>query len=73
MMCKMCIEKVVLKIKGVKFVNWNIEMYVLMLFYNDGKINLEVIQKNIVVVGYDIYEFKVIDEVYNGIDDCCKY
>jgi len=73
MMCKMRIEKAALKTKGVKSANWNIETHVLTLFYNDGKTNLETIQKNIAAVGHDTHDFKATDEVYNGIDDCCKY
>ena len=73
MMCKFRIEKAALKTKGVKTANWDMETHMLSLMYNEGKTDLETIQKNVAGVGHDTKLFKAEDEVYNSIDDCCKY
>lgn len=73
MMCKVRIEKAAIKTKGVKAASWNVDTHELKLFYDDRKTDLKTIQTNIAAVGHDTMEFKATDEVYNSIDDCCKY
>ena len=73
MMCKVRIEKAAIKTKGVKAAVWNVDTHELKLFYDERKTNLSTIQENIAAVGHDTEEFKATDEVYNNIDDCCKY
>ena len=72
-MCKVRIEKAAIKTKGVKAASWNVDTHELKLFYDDRKTDLKTIQTNIAAVGHDTKEFKATDEVYNSIDDCCKY
>lgn len=74
--CKMCkdrIEKAALKTKGVKFASWNIEKKELYCIFNNKKISLKEIKQAMADAGHDTKEIKAKDDVYNSIDDCCKY
>jgi len=73
MMCKKRIETTAIKIKGVKLATWDLDAKKLSIVYNDGKTDVEAIQKSIAGVGHDTKLFKAPDEAYNSIDACCKY
>ncbi|QAA81632.1 heavy-metal-associated domain-containing protein [Aequorivita sp. H23M31] len=72
-MCKERIEKASIKAKGVKSAEWNVETHELKLIYNEGRTDLAQIQQSIADSGHDTQDIKAKDEIYNGIDDCCKY
>lgn len=73
MMCKERIEKAAIKTKGVKFANWDVETHELKLIFDEGKTDLNTIQKNIAAVGHDTKDIKATDEAYNSVDPCCMY
>ncbi|WP_117884757.1 heavy-metal-associated domain-containing protein [Aureibaculum luteum] len=72
-MCKERIEKAAILTKGVKFATWNIQKKELYCIYNNKKTTLTKIKQAIADVGHDTKEIKATDEVYDGIDECCKY
>ena len=73
MMCKDRIEKAAVKAIGVKSAIWNMDTHELRLIFNEKKTDLTKIQQSIANVGHDTPDFRALDEVYNAIDDCCKY
>jgi len=73
LMCKERIEKASIKTKGVKAASWNVETHELKLFFDENKTDLSTIQKNIAAVGHDTQDIVATDEIYNSIDECCKY
>lgn len=72
-MCKERIEKAAIQSKGVKSADWNVETHQLKLIYNEGKTDLLTIQQSVAGSGHDTKDVRAKDEVYNGIDECCKY
>ena len=72
-MCKFRIEKQSIKIKGVKFANWDKNSNKLSIIYNSKKITLDNIQKEIAGFGHDTEKFKAPDDVYNNLPECCYY
>ena len=72
-MCKTRIEKGTLKIKAVKYANWDINSNNLSVIYNSRKIKLDSIKKNIAALGHDTDKFKAKDEIYNSLPECCFY
>ena len=72
-MCKTRIEKGTLKIKGLKYANWDINSNNLSVIYNSRKIKLDSIKKNIAALGHDTDKFKAKDEIYNSLPECCFY
>ena len=72
-MCKTRIETGTIKIKGVKYANWDINSNNLSVIYNSRKIKLDSIKKNIAALGHDTDKFKAKDEIYNGLPECCFY
>ncbi len=72
-MCKERIEKASIQAKGVKSATWNVDTHELKLIYNEGKTDLNKIQQSIADSGHDTEKIKAKDEVYNAIDECCKY
>jgi len=73
MMCKVRIEKAALKTPGVKSAVWNVESHNLSLIYNEKKTDLKKVEASLAAAGHDTQNLKAADEVYNAIDDCCKY
>ncbi len=73
LMCKDRIEKAAIKAKGVKSAQWDVNTHMLSLIYNDQKTSIENIEQSIADTGHDTKSIKAKDEVYNGIDECCKY
>ncbi len=72
-MCKERIEKTVLKTKGVKFCNWDIDTHKLSLIIDERKTNELTIQQNIAAAGHDTANVKATDEAYNNLHKCCYY
>ena len=72
-MCKDRIEKACIKTKGVKSAVWNVKSHELKLIFDARKTNVETIKKSVVAVGHDVGELIATDEVYNNLDECCKY
>ncbi len=73
MMCKDRIEKAAIKAKGVKSAQWDVNTHMLSLIYNEQKTSIANIEQSIADSGHDTNSVKAKDEVYNAIDDCCKY
>ena len=72
-MCKSRIEKGTIKLKGVKYANWEIISNKLSLIYNSRKIKLDSIKKKIASLGHDTDKFKAPIDVYESLPDCCRY
>ncbi len=73
LMCKSRIEKACYGTKGVKSANWDVKTHELKLFYDERKISLDSIKKNILAVGHDLKELKATDEAYATVHSCCRY
>ena len=72
-MCKSRIDEGVIKIKGVKYSNWNINSNNISIIYNSRKTKLDSIKKNIAALGHDTDKYKAKDEVYQSLPECCYY
>ena len=72
-MCKFRIEKQSIKIKGVKFANWDKNSNKLSIIYNSKKIDLVEVHKSVSNVGHDTSEMKAPTEIYNELPMCCLY
>lgn len=72
-MCKDRIEKGTIKLKGVKYVNWDIISNNISLIYNSKKINLDDIHKGISLLGHSTDKHTAPSEIYNNLPDCCMY
>lgn len=72
-MCKDRIEKGTLKLKGVKYVNWDIISNNISLIYNSKKIKLDDIHKEISLLGHSTDKYTAPTEIYNNLPDCCLY
>lgn len=72
-MCKSRIEMGAIKIKGVKYANWNIASNNLNIIYNSKKIKLDSIKKNIAALGHDTDKYKAPLKVYESLPECCYY
>ena len=72
-MCKSRIEKGTIKLKGVKYANWEIISNNLSLIYNSKKIKLDSIKKKIASLGHDTDKFKANLDVYESLPECCHY
>ena len=72
-MCKTRIETGTLKIKGVKYANWDIISNKISLIYNSRKIKLDEIHKQISLLGHSTEKYDAPEKIYNALPDCCKY
>ncbi|MDW5290170.1 heavy-metal-associated domain-containing protein [Formosa sp. PL04] len=72
-MCKARIEKAATKVKGVKYVNWNIPSKELILILDENKCTLIEVEEAIANVGHDTDLEKANNKVYNNLPPCCKY
>jgi len=70
--CKDRIEKV-LKIRGVRSANWNVDSKMLTLVYNPGIVSFLKVNKIIAEAGHDTELEKAKDAVYNELPECCHY
>jgi mercuric ion binding protein len=73
--CEMCKETIEgsLKVEGVSKADWSPETKMISVAYDTTKINLDKIQKNIALVGYDNEKYKGDDAAYNELPGCCQY
>ena len=73
--CEMCKETIEssLKVDGITKADWNTESKIMTIAYDDKKITLDQIQKNIASVGYDNETYKGDDAVYKALPECCQY
>ncbi len=72
-MCKSRIEKASLKVKGVKYVNWDIPSKELTIILDENKCTPIDVKKAISKVGHDSDSAKADNQTYNNLPDCCKY
>ena len=72
-MCQERIESIALNLSGVKYASWNVELKILNVIFNQGKTNLQVIQKAIANSGHDTPLVKARDSVYQALPLCCLY
>lgn len=73
--CEMCKETIEgsLKVDGITKADWNVDSKIITVSYDDKKISLDQIQKNIASVGYDNEKFKGDDKAYSELAGCCQY
>ena len=72
-MCKNRIDVGTVRIKGVKYANWDLASNNLSIIFNSNKIDLDSIQKRIAAFGHDSGSYKALDEVYKSLPECCFY
>lgn len=73
--CEMCKETIEgsLKVDGVTKADWNVDSKIMTVTYDNNKITLDQIQKNVASVGYDNEKYKGDDHAYNDLPGCCQY
>ena len=73
--CEMCKETIEssLKVDGITKADWNVESKIMTVSYDEKKITLDQIQKNIASVGYDNEKYKGDDKAYSELAGCCQY
>ena len=71
-MWKETIEKS-LKVEGVERANWDVDKKLINVKFDANKINLDQIQKNIALAGYDNVKYKGDDKAYKKLHACCQY
>ena len=72
-MCKARIEKAAIKVKGVKYVNWNIPSKKINLILDENKCSPMDVRKAIALKGHDTDSTKAAIKTYNNLPACCKY
>jgi copper chaperone CopZ len=72
-MCKSRIETAAIKIKGVKYAQWNTESKEFNAIIDERKCSIDAIKKRIAEVGHDSEGFTAPQEVYDNLPECCKY
>ena len=73
--CDMCKETIEgsLKVDGISKAEWSTETNMISVSYDESKISLDQIHKNIAAVGYDTDKFKGDDKTYSTLPECCQY
>ncbi|MBN8693119.1 MAG: heavy-metal-associated domain-containing protein [Bacteroidia bacterium] len=73
--CEMCKETIEssLKVDGITKADWNVDSKIMTVTYDNSKITLDQIQKNIASVGYDNEKYKGDDKAYSELAGCCQY
>lgn len=73
--CEMCKETIEssLKVDGISKADWNVDSKIMTVSYDEKKITLDQIQKNIAAVGYDNEKYKGDDKAYSELAGCCQY
>jgi len=72
-MCKARIETGVIRIKGVKYANWDVLSNKISLIYNSKKIKIDDIHKKISLLGHSTEKYEASEEIYNSLPECCRY
>ena len=63
-----------IKLKGVKYVNWDIISNNVSLIYNSKKTkSRRTIHKGISLLGHSTNKYTAPSEIYNSLPDCCLY
>lgn len=70
-MCKCMIEGVLNDVEGIYFVEWDVKLGMLFVVYEVDKVLEDDIKVKVVVVGYDLDMYCVLDEVYVNLYVCC--
>jgi periplasmic mercuric ion binding protein len=76
--CEMCgtcgplFQKKLLKIKGLRMIEFDKEKNTIIVYYNGRKTNLQVIKNAIASIGYDADDLKANPEAREELYDCCK-
>lgn len=76
--CKKCescagkMESQLPYVKGIKHVEYNEEEMTISVVYNDSKITVEQIRKEISKLGYDADDVPADPQAYQKLDGCCK-
>jgi copper chaperone CopZ len=71
-MCKETIEGS-LKVDGISSADWNVDSKMITVSFDDKKVSLDQIQKNIAAAGYDNEAYKGDDKAYKALPECCWY
>lgn len=73
--CEMCKETIEssIKVDGITKADWNVDTKIMTVSYDESKISLDQIQKNIASVGYDNEKYKGDDKAYSELAGCCQY
>ncbi|HET6224928.1 MAG TPA: heavy-metal-associated domain-containing protein [Bacteroidia bacterium] len=73
--CEQCKETIEssLKSDGIVKADWNEKTKLMRITYDEHKISLDQIQKNIAAVGYDNAGYKGDDKAYANLPECCQY
>lgn len=73
--CEMCKETIEgsLKVDGITKADWDVDTKIITVTYDNSKITLDQIQKNIASVGYDNEKYKGDDKAYVELAGCCQY
>jgi len=73
--CEMCKETIEgsLNVNGISKADWNVDSKIMTVTYDNSKISLDQIQKNIATAGYDNEKYKGDDSAYKELPDCCQY
>jgi len=72
-MCKVKIERIANKVKGVRYATWKKESKILKVKFNTEKTDINAILNKIADAGYDTEIIKATDEAYENLHYCCKY
>lgn len=71
-MCKEAIEYELTYTKGIKFAELNLENKVVTVEFNPKKTNLDIIRKQITLIGYNADSLKRDPVAYEKLPFCCK-
>lgn len=73
--CEMCKETIEgsLQLDGVSEADWDMEKKILSVTYDTSKVNLDQVQKNVALAGYDNVKYKGDDKAYENLPECCRY
>jgi copper chaperone CopZ len=73
--CGSCKERIesALDVKGVRVAEWNKETKNLYVVFKTKKITEEEIHALISSAGHDTEKRKAVEEVYENLENCCKY
>lgn len=72
-MCKSRIEKASIKVKGVKYANWDIPSKQLTLIFDENKCTTFDVKKAVALVGHDTDSTQADSTTYNNLPPCCKF
>ncbi len=72
-MCQARIEKAAMDTKGVSKAQWNKETKQLSVSFDQSKVSLLTIEKNIATSGHDTQNAKASTAIYEKLPGCCHY